>query len=189
MLEFQPAGAPGAWLVTCKAHEDARGDFMRCWSFDEFQQAGIVFAPVQASSSSTGQRGTIRGMHFQHAPRREAKLVRCARGSIFDVITDLRPDSATHRNSWTFELRRHTALFVPAGFAHGYQTLVDDVLVEYLINECHAPELADGFRPDDPAAAITWPLPPAMVSERDLAWPDLDERDFWAVPGSRAGEP
>jgi len=94
-----------------------------------------------------------------------------------------------HRRSSTFELRRHTALFVPAGFAHGYQTLVDDVLVEYLMSERHAPELADGFRPDDPAAAIAWPLPPVMVSKRDLTWPDLEEREFCAFANRRAAEP
>jgi dTDP-4-dehydrorhamnose 3,5-epimerase len=127
-------------------------------------------------------------MHFQHAPRREAKLVRCARGRIFDVITDLRPTSSTFRRSRDFELGTDTPqLFVPEGFAHGYQTLTDDVLVEYLMNERYAPELADGLRYADPAAAIVWPLPPVLVSERDLAWPRLEGREFWNPASGRAG--
>jgi len=189
MFELLPAGAADAWLIKCEVHEDARGDFVRSWSLDEFHEAGLFFSPVQANSSTTRQRATIRGMHFQHAPRREAKLVRCARGRIFDVITDLRPASSTYRRSWDFELGTDTAmLFVPEGFAHGYQTLTDDVVVEYLMNQRYAPELADGFRFDDPAAAIAWPLPPGLVSDRDLAWPGLEGSEFWNLSSGPAGE-
>jgi dTDP-4-dehydrorhamnose 3,5-epimerase len=120
-------------------------------------------------------------MHFQRAPHEEAKLVRCSQGQIRDVITDLRPASRTHRRSFSFDLGGDDplALLVPAGFAHGYQTLSDDVQVEYLMNERYAPDLADGFRHDDPEAAIAWPLPVTLVSDRDLAWPPLASREFW----------
>jgi dTDP-4-dehydrorhamnose 3,5-epimerase len=189
MFDLVPAGAADAWLIRCKVHRDDRGDFTRTWSFDEFHEAGLSFTPIQANTSTTRLRGTIRGMHFQHAPRQETKLVRCARGLIFDVITDLRPASPTYRQSRNFELGKDTAqLYVPAGFAHGYQTLTDDVVVEYLMNESYAPDLADGFRYDDPAAAIIWPLPSEVVSDRDRAWPRLDGREFWTRPRDLAGE-
>lgn len=178
-----PTAAPGAWLLRLEVHRDARGDFARTWSVDDFDAAGIAFTPVQANTSVTTRRGTVRGMHFQRAPREEAKLVRCSRGRIWDVITDLRPASETYRRSFGFELGRDgpAAVFVPAGFAHGYQTLTDDVEVGYLMSERHAADLADGFRHDDPAAAIDWPLPATLVSDRDLAWPPLTSREFWNV--------
>ena len=189
MFDLVSAGPAGAWLIECEVHKDARGDFMRNWSLEVFHEVGIAFTPVQANTSTTAQRGTIRGMHFQHAPRQEAKLVRCARGRIFDVITDLRPASATYRQSCNFELGKDTALlYVPTGFAHGYQTLTDDVVVEYLMNERYAPDLADGFRYDDPAAAICWPLPAGLVSDRDLAWPRLEGREFWNSSLGQAGQ-
>jgi dTDP-4-dehydrorhamnose 3,5-epimerase len=181
MLEFVPTGAADAWLIQHDVHRDSRGDFARTWSSDDFEAVGIAFAPVQANVSTTSARGTIRGMHFQRAPQEEAKLVRCSRGRIWDVITDLRPASPTYRQSFWFEIGQggSAAIFVPAGFAHGYQTLTDDVQVEYLMSERYAPELADGFRYDDPAAAISWPLPARLVSDRDLAWPPLAKRAFW----------
>jgi dTDP-4-dehydrorhamnose 3,5-epimerase len=181
MLAFEPTGAAGAWLIRLDTFRDTRGDFVRAWSFDDFEAVGIAFVPIQANASRTQRRGTVRGMHFQRAPREEAKLVRCSQGRIFDVITDLRPSSPTRRQSFTFELGDDgaTAILVPAGFAHGYQTLSDDVQVEYLMNERYAPDLADGFRHDDPEAAIAWPLPVTLVSDRDLAWAPLASRDFW----------
>lgn len=188
MLAFEPTGAAGAWLIRLDTFHDARGDFVRTWSFDDFEAAGIAFVPIQANASTTRRRGTVRGMHFQRAPRQEAKLVRCSRGGIFDVITDLRPASPTRRQSFAFELGNDdaTALLVPAGFAHGYQALTDDVQVDYLMSERYAPELADGFRYDDPEAAIAWPLPVTLVSDRDLSWAPLASRDFWPVEARTA---
>jgi dTDP-4-dehydrorhamnose 3,5-epimerase len=181
MLAFEPTGAAGAWLIRLDTFRDARGDFVRTWSLDDFEAAGIAFVPIQANASRTRRRGTLRGMHFQRPPRQEAKLVRCSRGRIFDVITDLRPSSPTRRQSFTFELGDggSTALLVPAGFAHGYQALTDDVEVDYLMSERYAPELADGFRHDDREAAIDWPLPVTLVSDRDLSFAPLAARDFW----------
>jgi dTDP-4-dehydrorhamnose 3,5-epimerase len=181
MPAFVPTSAAGVWLIRYDVHHDSRGDFVRTWSSDDFHAAGIAFAPVQANMSTTPRQGTIRGMHFQRAPREEAKLVRCSRGRIWDVVTDLRPASPTYRQSFGFEIGQagSVAIFVPAGFAHGYQTLTDDVRVEYLMSERYAPELADGFRHDDPAAAIAWPLPSGLVSDRDLSWPPLESRAFW----------
>jgi dTDP-4-dehydrorhamnose 3,5-epimerase len=120
-------------------------------------------------------------MHFQRAPKAEAKLVRCSRGRIWDVITDLRPQSPSHRASFGIELADEdaTALYIPSGFAHGFQALTDDVTVDYLMDEQYAPELADGFRYDDPATGIEWPLPARLLSERDLAWPPLATKHCW----------
>ena len=181
MAAFDPIGMSGALLVRLEIHRDSRGDFARTWSAEDFRAAGIDFAPVQSNASTTNEHGTIRGMHFQRAPREEAKLVRCARGRIWDVITDLRPDSPTFRQSFGLELAADAdvALFVPTGVAHGFQTMTDDVRVEYLMSAPYAPELADGFRYDDTAAAIAWPLPARRVSDRDLAWPPLATRGLW----------
>lgn len=184
MLALEPTGAAGAWRIRSQCHRDSRGDFARTWSLDEFRAAGISFTPVQANTSSTVQRGTVRGMHFQRAPRAEPKLVRCSRGRIWDAITDLRPTSRTYRQTFGFELEDagEIAIFVPAGFAHGYQTLTDSVQVEYLMGERYTPELADGFRYDDPEAAIPWPLAATLVSECDLSWPPLGSRELWTGP-------
>jgi len=181
MMAFQPTSAADARLIRLTRHSDARGEFARTWCLQEFERADIAFRPVQANMSITRIRGTIRGMHFQRAPKAEAKLVRCSRGRIWDVITDLRPQSPSYRGSFGFELADldATALYIPAGFAHGFQALTEDVMVEYLMDEQYAPELADGFRYDEPAAKIEWPLPACFLSEKDLAWPPLSTRPFW----------
>jgi dTDP-4-dehydrorhamnose 3,5-epimerase len=183
-MAFRNAGQSDARLIALKRHSDSRGEFARTWSTDDFRHAGIAFHPVEANVSRTHARGTIRGMHFQRAPREEAKLVRCARGTIWDVITDLRPRSPTRRATFAYELSDDdgTMLFIPAGYSHGFQTLTDDVTVESLMGERYAPALADCFRYDDPAAGIAWPLPATLVSERDLAWPPLAARPLWRSP-------
>ena len=177
-MRFEAAGDSDARLIRLEPHADARGAFARTWCVDEFRRAGITFQPVQANSSLTRDRGTIRGMHFQRAPGAEAKLVRCSRGRVWDVITDLRPEARTFGASFGFELADGyaNALYVPAGFAHGFQTLTDEVTVEYLMDACYAPNLADGFRYDDPAAGIRWPLAAGGVSAKDLAWTTLQSR-------------
>jgi dTDP-4-dehydrorhamnose 3,5-epimerase len=136
---------------------------------------------AQCSISRNDRAGTLRGLHFQTAPHEEAKLVRCTRGTIFDVIVDLRPDSPTHAEWIGVELdaEEGTALYVPKGFAHGFQTLVDETEVLYMISDPYVPEAASGVRWDDPAFGIEWP--PAdvrVISERDRSWPDY-------APGSR----
>jgi dTDP-4-dehydrorhamnose 3,5-epimerase len=185
MMAFEPTCVSDARLVRLQPISDMRGAFVRTWCADEFAHVGIPFRPVQANMSLTVARGTIRGMHFQRDPKAEAKVVRCTRGRIWDVITDLRRHSASRGASFGVELADGDAraLYVPPGVAHGFQSLTDDAQVEYLMSEQYAPGLSDGFRYDDPAAAIAWPLPARMVSERDLAWPPLSTREFWAAAG------
>jgi len=185
-MDFQSTNVADARLIHLTQHSDARGDFVRTWCLAEFESAGITFNPIQANMSSTRTRGTIRGMHFQREPRGEAKLVRCSKGRIWDVIADLRPKSSTFGRTFGVELSCEgaTALYIPAGFAHGFQALTDDVAVDYLMDERYVPELADGFRYDDPATRIEWPLPARLVSEKDLAWPPLSTRSFWIASNS-----
>jgi len=180
-LHFSPVSTNGAWLVEPRLSRDDRGSFSRSWCSDSFAQAGIAFTPVQGNTSLTRQRHSIRGMHFQREPRVDAKIVRCSRGAIHDVIVDLRADSATRGETWTFELSSEggSMLYVPAGFAHGFQTLCDDSIVEYLMGAAYCAELYDGFRYDDPAIGIAWPFEPSVLSENDLAWPPLAHRMPW----------
>jgi dTDP-4-dehydrorhamnose 3,5-epimerase len=188
-MAFHPTGVADARLIRLNRRSDARGDFERTWCLKEFEEAGIAFHPVQANMSLTRTRGTIRGMHFQREPKAEAKLVRCSRGRIWDVITDLRSQSPSFHSSFGLELAGETAiaLYVPAGFAHGFQALTDNVAVEYLMDEPYASEFADGFRYDDPAAKIEWPLPACLLSEKDLTWPSLSTRSLWLNPDNVLG--
>ncbi|WP_294393669.1 dTDP-4-dehydrorhamnose 3,5-epimerase [uncultured Sphingomonas sp.] len=174
-----------ARLIELKVHDDERGAFARTWCTELFAAAGILFTPVQGNTSLTRARGSIRGMHFQRAPWRDAKIVRCSRGRIWDVIVDLRPGSPCYRQPHARILSETdwTMLYVPPGFAHGFQTLSDDVVVEYLMGERYVPTVYDGFRYDDPHVGIDWPEPVTSVSASDLAWPALAGR----VPGFLAG--
>ncbi len=171
----------GVRLVRFDQHTDARGTFRRTWCLEEFSNAGLMFHPVQANSSTTWSLGTVRGMHFQRKPHAEAKLVRCTAGRVWDVVVDLRPDSPTFRDSFAFEMSalRGDSILLPAGVAHGFQTLTDDVVMEYLMSEPYDASAADGFRYDDPEVAIAWPMPVKLVSHRDLAWMALKTRPFW----------
>ncbi len=166
----------GAFLVELDRHEDDRGFFARAWDTTEFADAGLAPQLAQASISRNTRAGTLRGMHFQRSPHEEAKLVRCVRGAIFDVALDLRPDSPTYLRSHGVELTHENgrALYVPEGCAHGFQTLVDDTDVLYLISRPYVPEAAAGVRWDDPAFGIAWPdVVVRTMSERDRSWPDF----------------
>lgn len=179
---FQPTRLSSVWLVEIEPHYDERGHFARTWCRREFAAHGLEADFVQASLSFNHTRGTIRGMHFQEPPLKEVKLVRCTRGAIFDVVIDLRAGSAT-RHLWQgFELSagNATALYIPNGFAHGFQTLEPDTEVAYQFSEYYVPEAASGVRFDDPAFAIKWPLPATAISPRDRTWPDF------AAPGGDA---
>ena len=174
-MKFVATKLRDAWVLELDRHEDERGFFARAWCRDEFADHGLVPELSQSSISRNSRAGTLRGMHFQTAPNEEAKLVRCTAGAIFDVIVDLRPDSPTY-TEWVgveLEAERGDALYVPKGFAHGFQTLVDETDVLYMISNPYVPEAASGVRWDDPAFAIQWP-PAAIrtISERDRAWPD-----------------
>ncbi len=167
----------GAYLIDLEPFEDERGWFARTWDAREFRDRGLMHAPVQTSVSHSGVRGTLRGMHYQAAPFEEAKLVRCTRGAVYDVIVDLRPDSATYLQHVGFVLSEDNRrmLYAPEGFAHGFQTLEDGSEVIYQMSREHSPEHARGVRFDDPAFAIRWPLPVTVISERDRTYRDMSE--------------
>ena len=172
---FTPTRLRGAVLVDIERREDERGFFARTWCAREFAEHGLSTELAQCSLSYSARSGTVRGMHFQRPPHEEDKLVRCGRGRIWDVVIDLRPASPTFRQWQGFELSaaNRRALYVPKGFAHGFQTLADDTEVAYQISAFYAPEAADGVRHDDPAFAIAWPRPVTALSPRDRAWPDF----------------
>jgi dTDP-4-dehydrorhamnose 3,5-epimerase len=163
----------GAYCVTMKRIADHRGDFARGWCQHEFEAAGLVGRLVQLNVGRSLKRGTLRGMHFQDPPHAEAKLVRCTSGAIFDVIVDLRPDSATHKRWFGIELTSENdrMIYAPPGFAHGYATLSDNAEIYYLTSEFYTPQFARGVRYDDPAFGIDWPLKVSTISEADQQWP------------------
>jgi dTDP-4-dehydrorhamnose 3,5-epimerase len=175
---FNPTALEGAYVIDMERREDERGFLARTFCVDEFAERGLDMQIVQSSTIQTKQRNTLRGLHFQEAPHREIKLVRCTRGSIFLVMVDLRPGSAT-RHQWLgveLDARSERMAYVPEGFAQGYQTLEDDVEVSYSMSHRFVPDAARGVRWDDPAFAIEWP--PAderIISERDRAWPSVGD--------------
>lgn len=175
-MVFEPTTLPGAVLVTQQPHADERGQFARVYCEREFARQGLPARMVQANVSQTARAGTLRGMHYQAAPHEEDKLVQCMRGAIWDAIVDVRPGSPTRGRWYGVELTASNGrmLLVPKGFAHGFVTLSDDVLVSYLMSEVHVPSAARGARHDDPAFGIAWPVPVRLVSEADRAWPDFD---------------
>lgn len=171
---FQPTKLEGVRLIDLEPARDERGFFARTFCIRELGDQGLENKFVQHSISFTRRAGSVRGMHFQRSPHQEVKLLRCLRGAIHDVLIDIRPDSPTY-GQWeayvlTAENRRQ--LYVPAGIAHGLQTLEPDTEVLYLISQFYAPAAAAGIRHNDPAFAISWPLPLADISEKDRTWPD-----------------
>jgi dTDP-4-dehydrorhamnose 3,5-epimerase len=175
-MQFHETGLQDAWLIEPEPAHDERGFFARTFCLREFAERSLTARFVQHSLSQTKARGAVRGMHFQRPPHAEVKLVSCAKGAMFDVIIDLRPDSPSYRQWRGFELTpdNRRRLYVPEGFAHGFQTLTDDAETAYLISAFYAPEAASGVRHDDPAFAIDWPLSVTVVSEKDRSWPDFD---------------
>ncbi|RDE06291.1 dTDP-4-dehydrorhamnose 3,5-epimerase [Sphingomonas aracearum] len=177
-MEFEQTRLTDAFVIRPVERRDERGFFARTMCLDEMAGAGIDVRFVQQNMSVSNRLGTIRGMHFQQAPFQEAKLIRCLRGAIVDIIVDLRPDSPSYMQWQAFVLDddNRQGLFVPPGFAHGFQTLTDDVEVTYLVSAPYSPAHEAGLRFDDPALEIDWPLPPSAVSDKDRAWPLLSER-------------
>ncbi|EFO82132.1 dTDP-4-dehydrorhamnose 3,5-epimerase [Oscillochloris trichoides DG-6] len=171
-MYFTPTELSGAYIIDLQRFEDNRGFFACTWEANEFAAQGLSTNVVQANLSYNRTKGTLRGMHFQHAPYAEVKLIRCVRGAIVDVIIDLRPDSESYKRWISVELSadNRRALYIPEGFAHGFQTLVDDVEVMYQVSQFYTPSAADGVRYDDPAFGITWPLPVSEISPKDAAW-------------------
>ena len=175
---FTETKLKGAYIVQLERIKDERGFFSRAWCKREFDQHGLMSRLVQCNVSYNKNRGTLRGMHYQVAPYEETKLVRCTMGSIYDVIIDLRPDSPTHKEWIGVELNAENRqmLFVPKGFAHGYQTLVNHAEVFYQVSEFYHPEAERGVRWNDPVFGIEWPIVDNLeVSEKDKSWPDYVE--------------
>ncbi len=165
---------PGVLRLAAEPARDGRGSFTRVFCAARFAELGLDFVPRQTSVSRTAARGTLRGLHFQLPPSAETKLVTCVAGAAFHAVVDLRPDSPSYRLVATGELHADagTALLIAAGCAHGALTLRDDTVLLYHIDRDHDPARARGLRWNDPAFAIPWPAPPAVISDRDAAWPD-----------------
>ncbi len=178
IMTFRELEIPGAYLLEPERHEDARGFFTRTFCRREFEQRGLEPTVAQCNVSFNHRRGTVRGMHYQAPPSEEAKLVRCTRGAIFDLILDLRPDSTSFKRHVAVELdaENRASLYVPAGVAHGFQTLADDTEVFYQMSEFYDPASARGVRWDDPAFEISWPHEITVISDRDLAFPNFDDQ-------------
>jgi len=176
---FRELDLPGAFLLEPERLEDERGFFARTFCRREFEARGLDPEVLQCSLSFNRRRGTVRGMHWQAAPAEEAKLVRVVRGAVHDVIVDVRPGSATlgRHAAVRLDAENRLALYVPPGFAHGFQTLEDGTELLYQMSAVHAPEHARGFRFDDPEVGIHWPLPVAVISERDWGLPDFAHRE------------
>lgn len=173
---FTETKLKGAFIIDVKKLEDDRGFFGRSYCQQEFQSYGLNTSVVQANVSYNKSKGTLRGMHLQVAPYEETKLVRCTRGAICDVIVDMRPDSATYKEWIAVELTAdsYRMLYVPEGFAHGFVTLEDNSDVTYQVTQAYTPGAERGFRYDDPALNIKWPVEPLVISEKDLAHPFLE---------------
>lgn len=174
-MKFEPAPIKDAWIITLEPVRDDRGSFSRTFCRKEFEEQGIPAPVAQCNTSFNTRAGTMRGMHFQRAPVVESKLIRCARGSLYDVIIDMRPDSPSYLQHFGIELTPENGkmLFVPGNFAHGFLTLEDRTEAFYMMGECYAPECGGGLRYDDPALGIIWPAPVAVISEQDRGWPLL----------------
>jgi dTDP-4-dehydrorhamnose 3,5-epimerase len=173
---FTAGRLPGVFIVDIERLVDERGFFARTWCAREFREHGLPDSLRQASISYNRVAGTLRGMHFQRPPSREGKLVRCIRGAVYDVVVDLRPQSPAflHHEAVELTAANRRGIYIPPGFAHGFQTLTDDAEVQYQMTDDYAPDLAGGCRWNDPALGIDWPLPPTVISDRDRGYADLD---------------
>jgi dTDP-4-dehydrorhamnose 3,5-epimerase len=175
---FKETPLQGAFVIELERLTDERGFFARSWCENEFIAQGLNPTVKQCNVSFNRRAGTLRGMHYQKSPHQEAKLVRCTRGSIFDVIIDLRCHSPTFKQSFSIELSQDnwTMLYIPEGFAHGFQTLANDTEVFYQMSEFYVPDAGRGVRWNDPAFAIEWPKVAArFISDRDSSYPDFTD--------------
>lgn len=174
---FTETELAGAFVIDLERREDARGYFARAFCQHELAAHGLEPVIAQANVAFNKVAGTLRGMHFQFPPKAETKIVRCTRGAIVDVIVDLRPESPTYLRNVAVELNEENgrALYVPERFAHGYQTLVDRTETSYQVGEFYAPETEGGLAYDDPRLGLEWPLPVAVISEKDADWTPLED--------------
>lgn len=174
-MKFTETPLRGAYVIEMEPHRDERGYFARTWCREEFEAHGLNPHLEQCSTSFNLRRGTLRGLHYQAAPFEEAKLVRCARGALYDLIVDLRPASGTFKKWFAVELTASNfrMLYIPEGFAHGFQTLEDETEVLYQISTGYQPEYARGVRWNDPAFDFRWPIAERVMSARDESFPDF----------------
>lgn len=175
---FHPTPLAGAYVIEPERKSDHRGFFARVWCRNELRAHGLKTELVQSNIGFSHRKGTLRGLHFQVAPHPEVKIVRCTRGAMYDVIVDLRPQSPTCRQWFGIELTEDNGkmLYVPEGFAQGYLTLQDSTEMNYHATEFFDPKSAMGFRYNDPAFGITWPMDATVISEQDKNWPDYSTR-------------
>jgi dTDP-4-dehydrorhamnose 3,5-epimerase len=174
-MKFTEQSIKGVWLVEIEPSKDERGFFSRVYCSEEFARHGLETRFSQCSISFNHKKGTLRGMHYQAAPHEEAKLVRCTKGAVYDVVVDIRPGSPT-MGKWlgiTLSGDNRRALYVPAGFAHGFITMVDKTEVYYQISEPYHPDCSRGFRYNDGYFSIAWPGAVSVISEKDLAYEDF----------------
>jgi dTDP-4-dehydrorhamnose 3,5-epimerase len=185
-MRFESATLDGVVVIALDIHTDDRGGFARTFCVEEFGAHGLPTDFPQSNLSVNDKRGTLRGLHFNVEPFGESKLVRCVRGAIHDVVVDLRPDSSTRFEHVAIELsaENRLALFVPAGFAHGFVTLEDTTDVYYHMGSSYVPSAARGIRWDDPTLMIDWPVTPTIMSPADSAYPNLDpgSLDIGSIP-------
>lgn len=176
-MKFIETKLPGAHIVELNRISDERGFFARSFCKEEFEQHGMISEVVQANLSWNERKGTLRGMHYQHDPYQETKFIRCTRGSIYDVIIDLRKHSPSYGEWLGVELTadNRSALYVPRDFAHGFITLEDKTEVSYLVSQSYQPGSEGGIRWDDPQFNIRWPISPTCISDKDANWPDFKE--------------
>ncbi|MEM1340742.1 MAG: dTDP-4-dehydrorhamnose 3,5-epimerase [Pseudomonadota bacterium] len=175
---FTPTPLPGAYLIELERRGDERGFFARTFCNEEFAAHGLVTVFVQANTSLSAQQGTLRGLHLQRPPAEETKLMRCIQGAMWDVIVDMRLDSATYGQSFGAELSAENGrqMYVPKGFAHGFLTLKPDTIAAYMVDAPYTPGVETGLRWDDPGLNIVWPIAPTLVSEKDQTWPLLETK-------------
>ncbi len=175
-MTFTEAPIPGAYLIDLEKRGDERGFFARAFCEREFTTHKLVTRYVQVNNSLSAEKGTLRGLHYQLAPRAETKLVRCIRGALCDLILDLRPGSPTFGHSFGADLtaENRRMMYVPKGFAHGFITLVDDTEALYFVDEFYSPECERGIRWNDPRFRLSWPTAPVVLSEKDANQRDFD---------------
>jgi dTDP-4-dehydrorhamnose 3,5-epimerase len=172
-MQFEECKIAGAWEIRSTAHVDHRGSFLRAWCRQEFEAHQISFTPLQANIVNSTLKGTVRGLHVQLAPALEAKLVRCTRGAVFDVVVDLRPESPSYCAWYGTYLTTDnlSMLYIPERCAHGCQSMLDNSEIYYLTSAFYSPTNARGLRHDDPVFGIEWPLAVSAISEQDRTWP------------------
>lgn len=174
---FKPLPLKGAWIIKLAPFKDERGYYSRAWCKKEFEEHGIDSEFVQMNTVYSKKAGTLRGMHWQTDPAPESKFVRCIRGTLYDVMVDMREDSPTYRKSYGLELSaaNQTMVYVPGNFAHGFLTLEDETEASYMVGEYYTPEAERGMRYDDPVIDVQWPREVAVISEKDRSWPLLKD--------------